>query len=176
MKWTGGPIVAKAVVAGFRQLTNCTPADLRQAVTGFGLHDLEQYWSSLAPRFGAVVIYLTDETWLDEPLTLSGRRSHGASWIVFSNSVEREKWMTAPLEPVTARETDARGPRTAGPALRFVVFRRDSYTCQYCGLRAPSVVLHVDHVVAWSRGGRTELSNLRTACHVCNAGKSDSDA
>jgi hypothetical protein len=36
--------------------------------------------------------------------------------------------------------------------------------------------LHVHHVIPWARGGRTELSNLRTACSVCNLGKSDSDA
>jgi hypothetical protein len=167
---------AKAVVAGVRQLTNCTAAELRMAVTGFGLYDLERYWSSLPARFGAIAIYLRNETWLDEPVALGGRRSRGASWIVFPNRADREKWLTAPLESPEARGLDPRGPRTPGPWLRFAVFRRDSYTCQYCGRRAPEVVLHADHVLAWARGGRTELPNLRTACRVCNAGKSAGDA
>jgi hypothetical protein len=50
MKWSGGPVVAKAVVARFRQLTNCSATDLRTAVAGYNLHDLDDYWSS-APAF-----------------------------------------------------------------------------------------------------------------------------
>ena len=34
MKWAGGPIVARARVAGFRQLENCTPAKLRATTQG----------------------------------------------------------------------------------------------------------------------------------------------
>lgn len=29
---------------------------------------------------------------------------------------------------------------------RFEVFKRDSFTCQYCGRSAPEVVLQVDHI------------------------------
>ena len=29
---------------------------------------------------------------------------------------------------------------------RFDVFKRDSFTCQYCGKSAPDVVLQVDHI------------------------------
>jgi HNH endonuclease len=176
MKWTGGPVVPKATVSGFRQLQDCTPAALRNAVMGFALHDLEAYWSALASRLNGIVIYLTGETWLDQPVTLTGQRSRGASWIVFADRAGRERWMATPSVTATVAKSDPRGSRTAGPALRFAVFRRDSYTCQYCGRRAPTVVLHVDHIVAWSRGGQTDLSNLRTACNVCNAGKGDADA
>ena len=31
--------------------------------------------------------------------------------------------------------------------LRFEVFKRDSFTCQYCGKSAPDVILHVDHIL-----------------------------
>ena len=37
-------------------------------------------------------------------------------------------------------------------ALRFEVFKRDSFTCQYCGRSAPEVVLEVDHIVPVSKG------------------------
>lgn len=61
------------------------------------------------------------------------------------------------------------------PKIRYQVLRRDNYTCQYCG-RAVSdgVKLHVDHIKPVSKGGKTELSNLVTACQDCNLGKSDS--
>jgi hypothetical protein len=54
---------------------------------------------------------------------------------------------------------------------RFEVLKRDGFACQYCGERAPEVVLHVDHIVARANGGRDELDNLITACASCNIGK-----
>jgi hypothetical protein len=56
-------------------------------------------------------------------------------------------------------------------ALRFEVFKRDKFTCQYCGANAPEVVLHCDHIIAVINGGRNELLNLLTACAGCNLGK-----
>lgn len=55
--------------------------------------------------------------------------------------------------------------------LRFEVFKRDKFTCQYCGEKAPDVVLHVDHVVPRADGGDDEILNLVTACVDCNLGK-----
>jgi hypothetical protein len=55
--------------------------------------------------------------------------------------------------------------------LRFEVFKRDSFTCQYCGQQAPNVILQVDHVRPASDGGSTDILNLLTACTTCNAGK-----
>lgn len=55
--------------------------------------------------------------------------------------------------------------------LRFEVFKRDKFTCQYCGDSAPDVVLHVDHIIPVSKGGLTELVNLITSCQPCNSGK-----
>ena len=45
---------------------------------------------------------------------------------------------------------------------------------QLCGVEARNgAILHVDHVVPWSKGGETVLDNLQVLCHVCNIGKSD---
>jgi len=57
--------------------------------------------------------------------------------------------------------------------LRFEVFKRDSFTCQYCGAKAPDVLLHVDHITPVSKGGKNTLMNLVTACERCNLGKSN---
>lgn len=57
--------------------------------------------------------------------------------------------------------------------LRFEVFKRDSFTCQYCGSKAPDVILNVDHIIAIKNGGKNDLLNLVTACFSCNSGKSD---
>lgn len=67
----------------------------------------------------------------------------------------------------------AKGRQPIGPRLRFSVFSRDGFACCYCGRKAPSVVLHVDHVVPVSKGGLNVIENLVTACADCNLGKSD---
>lgn len=54
---------------------------------------------------------------------------------------------------------------------RFDVFKRDGFTCQYCGATPPSVLLHVDHIVPVKEGGGNEETNLVTACQNCNLGK-----
>lgn len=58
-------------------------------------------------------------------------------------------------------------------SVRFEVFKRDNFTCQYCGAKAPDVVLHVDHINPVSKGGDSEIINLLTSCEPCNLGKSD---
>lgn len=55
--------------------------------------------------------------------------------------------------------------------VRFEVFKRDGFICQYCGAHPPSVVLHVDHINAVARGGKNDPDNLVTACADCNLGK-----
>lgn len=55
--------------------------------------------------------------------------------------------------------------------LRFEVFKRDTFTCQYCGAKAPDVLLHVDHIHPVAAGGKSDILNLITACVGCNLGK-----
>jgi len=55
---------------------------------------------------------------------------------------------------------------------RFEVFKRDHFTCQYCGAQPPGVVLVIDHIHPIAAGGSNEMDNLTTACEPCNQGKS----
>lgn len=57
------------------------------------------------------------------------------------------------------------------PRLRFSILARDHFTCRYCGRKAPTVELHVDHVFPTSAGGEDTPDNLVTACQDCNLGK-----
>jgi len=57
--------------------------------------------------------------------------------------------------------------------IRFEVFKRDKFTCQYCGAKSPEVVLNVDHIDPVANGGNNEIINLITSCFSCNSGKSD---
>jgi 5-methylcytosine-specific restriction endonuclease McrA len=56
---------------------------------------------------------------------------------------------------------------------RFNVFLRDQFACQYCGHAFPTHELTFDHVIPRSRGGRTEWTNVVTACGRCNLTKAD---
>lgn len=58
---------------------------------------------------------------------------------------------------------------------RFEVFKRDNFTCQYCGQCPPAVVLHVDHILAVVSGGSDDQANLVTSCIDCNLGKGAGD-
>lgn len=58
--------------------------------------------------------------------------------------------------------------------LRFRVLHRDRFKCVLCGdhpARNAECVLHVDHVIPWSKGGKTSEDNLRTLCSTCNVGR-----
>lgn len=65
---------------------------------------------------------------------------------------------------------------------RKLVWERDNYTCQYCGLNMKQLyidwlagrikrkraLLTVDHIYPRSKGGGNTLDNLLTACKFCN--------
>lgn len=57
------------------------------------------------------------------------------------------------------------------PKIRYEVFKRDGFKCQYCGRSAPDVILEVDHIVPVAKGGENDILNLITSCRDCNRGK-----
>lgn len=66
----------------------------------------------------------------------------------------------------------AKTRKAIGDRVRFEVFKRDSFTCQYCGKPAPEVILNCDHIIAVANGGDNSITNLVTSCVACNSGKS----
>jgi 5-methylcytosine-specific restriction endonuclease McrA len=52
---------------------------------------------------------------------------------------------------------------------RMEIFRRDNYTCQYCGNKVKQLTL--DHVIPRYRGGQHTWENVVSACGSCNRGK-----
>ncbi|MBE6701684.1 MAG: HNH endonuclease [Ruminococcaceae bacterium] len=66
--------------------------------------------------------------------------------------------------------------RAISDKLRYQVLKRDNFKCCACGAspaKDPSVELHIDHIIPWSRGGKTTADNLQTLCSRCNLGKSN---
>ena len=69
-----------------------------------------------------------------------------------------------------------RTTRNINLKLRFKVLLRDNFKCCYCGAspaKDPNIILHVDHILPWSKGGETVIENLQTACSTCNLGKNN---
>jgi hypothetical protein len=80
------------------------------------------------------------------------------------------------LDTAVSVEKESKTPRDPSLRLRWHVLQRDRFTCCACGKSpaiTPGVELHVDHVIPWSKGGRTVLENLQTLCSTCNLGKTN---
>jgi 5-methylcytosine-specific restriction endonuclease McrA len=60
-------------------------------------------------------------------------------------------------------------PRPHIRLTRRAVFRRDNFTCQYCGIESPH--LTIDHVIPRHRGGAHTWNNVVSACSNCNRRK-----
>ena len=73
-------------------------------------------------------------------------------------------------EIIVLRGFDGR-PRRNVAFSRRNLYRRDDYTCHYCGRRPRSDQLTIDHVVPRSLGGRTTWENCVVACEDCNKRK-----
>lgn len=68
----------------------------------------------------------------------------------------------------------ARKRKGISKVLRFSVLERCQFRCHYCGVPSgDAVVLVVEHVHPFSRGGTDAIDNLVASCVPCNAGKRD---
>ena len=73
---------------------------------------------------------------------------------------------TLPLPSVIRLQKMIRRPRPTICFSRAEIFRRDNFTCQYCGKRTKH--LTIDHIIPRSRGGKDTWENVVAACASCN--------
>ncbi len=64
-------------------------------------------------------------------------------------------------------------PTTAVTFSRRNIYKRDRYTCQYCGIQPGSEELTIDHVLPRSQGGMSNWENCVLACVNCNKRKAN---
>ena len=81
-----------------------------------------------------------------------------------------------PCQNIQTKGDKHRTSRAINLRTRFLVLKRDNFKCCSCGAspaKDPSVELHIDHIIPWSKGGETVVDNLQTLCSKCNIGKSN---
>jgi len=77
-------------------------------------------------------------------------------------------------EEIKKRSVLVEDRRNIGLGLRYKVLSRDKFKCVRCGASPatdPTCRLHIDHIIPFSKGGKTTLENLQTLCEKCNLGK-----
>jgi 5-methylcytosine-specific restriction endonuclease McrA len=78
----------------------------------------------------------------------------------------------APPEVILLTAYEGLGERSVVFSRRNL-FKRDRFTCQYCGAQPGPEELTIDHVVPRSRGGVSSWENCALACVACNKRKAD---
>lgn len=111
----------------------------------------------------------TDLRAYGHPIAPSTISTRFGSWkkalIAAAAFAERDAKEPAAAEP----DPPAPRPRPLSARKRYMVLRRDRFTCRACGSRGGE--LEVDHVVPVKHGGSDRLDNLQTLCGDCNRGK-----
>ena len=121
-------------------------------------------------RFGSVT-HLTDKQWLY--LRDFINRSELESQVNYMNDLSQyDVWKDNWKKPKSSKYQKERNKMSE--RLRYEVLKRDGFRCVLCGrMVADGIKLEVDHIKPVSKGGLTEIDNLRTLCDECNGGKSN---
>ncbi len=56
---------------------------------------------------------------------------------------------------------------------KHVLFNRDAWKCQYCGVKLNNNTIEIEHIMPSSRGGVTSWLNCVAACKPCNKRKAN---
>lgn len=91
-----------------------------------------------------------------------------ADWMTFlrQTDVMEVEMLTKAADGTITKAIVRKSQRNIEQNVSWNVFRRDNYTCRYCGKN--DVPLTVDHLVLWEDGGPSVEANLTAACKKCN--------
>jgi len=103
--------------------------------------------------------------------------SEKASLVMNGRGVVQTISKAYPAPSIIRLDQMIKRPRPTVKLTKTEIFRRDNYTCQYCGQREQR--LTIDHVTPRHLGGKHVWENLVAACPSCNhkkGGKTPSQA
>ena len=61
--------------------------------------------------------------------------------------------------------------RMVSARIKRKIHLRDNFTCYYCGEAPTEKDIRLDHIIPYSKGGKSDIWNVITACKMCNARK-----
>ena len=136
-----------------------TTTDIKNGISKYSLHTYERRFGTWRKALENFVSYINGEHEIDNE---SEETESADSFEQVSIEVNNKPTHN------TKRDINLR--------LRFKVMQRDNFKCRMCGASPatdPTVILHIDHIIPWAKGGETTIDNLQTLCSKCNLGKSD---
>lgn len=86
--------------------------------------------------------------------------------------IRSPRMVLLPPEVIVLANYDGQGEKSVIFSRRNL-FKRDRYTCQYCGSQPGPESLTIDHVTPKSRGGISSWENCVLACIECNKRKAN---
>jgi len=130
-------------------------------------------WDQCRPRYSYTTYKTRFKGWVNACAAFIEYVSSGQPDVAaFSSDVQSER------TPSVSLQIDTPEKRGIPMKLRYRVLARDNFKCVACG-RSPAIhagaILHIDHNVPFSKGGKTVVENLRTLCNECNWGKGHED-
>ena len=136
-----------------------TTTDIKNGISKYSLHTYERRFGTWRKALENFVSYINGEHEIDN-------ESEG------TESADSFEQVSIEVNNKPTHNTK----RDINLRLRFKVMQRDNFKCRMCGASPatdPSVILHIDHIKPWAKGGETTIDNLQTLCSKCNLGKSD---
>ena len=140
------------------------------------IYDLNNY----AEEFGNVYLKFQDERAInaekpegdqDPRLVAYGNTARGDSleYLEFRQNLLRE-YILEKMPYLTLKDNN----RNFTADQRAVIYRLSNGKCQICGKECTEEEFEADHIIPWSKGGRTQIANGQVLCSTCNEKKSDS--
>jgi hypothetical protein len=96
------------------------------------------------------------------------------AFVVWANEGEAQPVEASLQKKISGHRTS----RNINYRLHFLIMRRENFKCKITGRSPatdPNVILEVDHIVPWDKGGETVIENLQTLAKEINIGKSNLD-
>lgn len=135
---------------------------------------IESFLSQTPPDILEMDINLPFKAFLIDVLYRASKNKYSLDnkndFLTMYKPIEKKIIKTRMLE-IIADKKDNRVP--ISNKLKHEIWRRDDFTCQYCGRGINEVELEIDHILPVSKGGTIAPSNLQTLCFECNRKKSD---
>lgn len=150
-----------------------TITDVRNGEFSFGQNTFVRHFGGWRNALEAFIKYINSDD-IDDS---SASHQHEEPSKVETSTIQQKQSSSVKHEDKRdIRSQKRKTTRDINLRLRFRVMARDNFKCCMCGRSPatdPTVVLHVDHIKPWAKGGETTMENLQTLCSKCNLGKSD---